>query len=151
MKKGLTYLLLFISVHCSAQVPNTIYQGLLEIFHTDAAGKKHYYIDPQDPKAKWYYSTLIKVEKDSVFVDMSPYTVNSSSSALNMSSGGFYFYKGTLELKNDSLQIYLDEVGCTKCKKILLSGSYRNKTLVIEGSKFVGLPANRRVLSEGMK
>lgn len=72
-------------------------------------------VTPYDSLRKWYHKNNLSVEGDSVFLYQQPISIYKNDTAFSASDGGFYYYKGTIVLKADSIEIDLLRTGCDYC------------------------------------
>ena len=100
---------------------NGIYKGLEEICWTDSTGRKECFIDPTNSESKWYHLGILKIKGDSAFLDQNPVSINNEDTSYSASDGGFYYYKGTTNIKDSVVSISLEEVLCDYCASVKIS------------------------------
>lgn len=144
-----------------------VYQGLIEMCHTDSMGVKTCFGDELESDGKWYHLSYLKLEGDSVFLDMYPVSITEVGDTLySASDGGFYFYKGVFS-SSAKLNIELVEVYCDYCatqvkkineneyipikRKLRLTGNFVDGVLYIYGRLFNKTNNNRHMESENFK
>ena len=157
-------IILLISTSTFGQKMDGVYEGLIEICHTDSMGVKTCFGDNLESNDKWYHLSYLKLDGDSVFLDMYPISITEVGDTLHSASdGGFYFYKGVFS-GSDELNIELTEVYCDYCatqvkkindneyrpikRKLRLQGKFLDGTLHINGRQFKRNNNNRLMESE---
>ena len=155
------------SIASFGQKKDGVYKGLIEMCHTDSMGVKTCFGDELESNDKWYHLSYLKLENDSVFLDMYPISITESGDTLySASDGGFYFYKGVFS-NSEELNIELIEVYCDYCatqvkkineneyrpikRELKLTGKFDDELLHINGLHFKETSNNRHMESENFK
>jgi len=156
-----------ISLSAFGQKMNGVYEGLIDMCHTDSMGVKTCFGDELESNDTWYHLSYLKFENDSVFLDMYPVSITEIGDTLySASDGGFYFYKGVFS-SSAELNLELGEVYCDYCatqvkkineneyrsikRKLKLTGKFVNGVLQINGRLFNKTNNNRHMESENYK
>jgi hypothetical protein len=88
-----------------------VYQGIEEIVWTDSLGLSHNVFLSGD-SSKWYHESHLAIRADSIFIGQSPLHIVNGKKLYSASTGGFYYYAGTI-LKTDSSII--TKISLTSC------------------------------------
>ncbi|NMH27853.1 hypothetical protein [Flavobacterium silvaticum] len=102
--------------------------------------------DSGHPKQKWFHKYMLKIKKDSVFVDKIPVSVIGKDTLHSESDGGFYYYKGTLVRQENQVKIELTETGCEYCPVEVLA-----KDEKIQPQKRYGKITENEIEIDGVK
>jgi hypothetical protein len=92
------------------------FAGLEEIKgREDSLGEIHPYVDPLNPKRKWYHLSYLTFQGDSVFLKQIPVAIYKNDTIFSASDGGFYNYAGTIGLYEKKVLVSLTIVNCDYC------------------------------------
>lgn len=101
------------TVHCQS-LKRGCYAGLQEMCQTEGK-RKSCYTDPSNPREKWYHLTHIRVDGDSAFVAQDPIGIYKKDTMFSASDGGFYYYKGKVNVNNGQVIFDLRMITCDYC------------------------------------
>jgi len=73
------------------------------------------YGDPAKPQYKWYHLSELTFKGDSVFLEQSPIAISNKDTIFSASDGGFYSYRGTLEIYKGKSVASLILTNCDYC------------------------------------
>jgi len=103
--------------------------------------------DIKNPKQKWYHKNILKIKKDSVFLDRIPVSKIGNKTLYSESDGGFYYYKGIIIKENNQVKIELTEITCDYCAVEVLEN---NKEIIIK-RKLYGEITNEGITINNVK
>jgi len=80
---------------------------------------KHTITDPSHPRKvfKLFYLSYLKIKDDSVFLDQSPIFVHKKDTTYSASTGGFFYYNGTMINTDKTILFNLKELFCDYCAR----------------------------------
>ena len=65
------------------------------------------YVDPGDPKAKWFHENRLLIRNDDAILDKVPVVVSHGKKGYSASDGGFFTYRGRFSKKDGQIFVAL--------------------------------------------
>ena len=65
------------------------------------------YVDPDDPKAKWFHENRLLIRNDDAILDKVPVIVSHGKKGYSASDGGFFTYRGRFSRKDGQIFVAL--------------------------------------------
>lgn len=118
-----------ISCNTSSNKLDGLYVGLEEMST---------FINPSNPKWKWYHLSYLKINGNSVYLDQSPISIYKKDTTFSASGGGFYYYKGSLISRNTTIEINFKEISCDYCTQLVVKNADGTLTRIYRTKKYLG-------------
>lgn len=159
MKKFYYVFLLFSIFGCSQTSKEKLFVGYEPIMWNKDINGKETNEDFENPNKKWFHKNLLKINKDSVYLDRVPISKIGKKTLHSASDGGFYYYSGIVKTENGQKVIELTEISCDYCPELVsensreviqkrkLFGKITNNVIEINNVKFSDIEYTERKLT----